>query len=249
MTDTQHPTDLIRLDKRLTQLFDCSRREAEQLVEGGWVKVDGEVIEHAQFKLRETQTITLHPDAEAKPVEPATILLHKPAGSPSGKEQTEDAIPALINIHTRLATDPSRIRPLKKHFLHLQVMLPIETAASGLHVFTQDYRVIRKLTDDVNKVEQEFIVDVSGSLEANGLALLNHGLSYAGKPLAPAKVSWQNETRLRFAVKAPQPGQIAHMCQSVGLTLLSMKRIRIGRRSMGNLPVGQWCYLPPYEKF
>ena len=98
-------------------------------------------------------------------------------------------------------------------------------------------------------MEQEFIVEVSGDIMENGLALLNHGLPFNGKPLPPIKVSWQNETRLRFALKNVQPGQIAHMCQMVGLDVVAMKRLRIGRIPMGAMPSGQWRYLQGYERF
>jgi 23S rRNA pseudouridine2604 synthase len=122
--------------------------------------------------------------------------------------------------------------------------------ASGLAVFSQDYRVTRKLTDDAALIEQEYVVEVAGELVEDGLKLLNHGLSFNGKPLPPAKVSWQNETRLRFALKGVQSiGQIAHMCNAVGLQVLSMKRLRIGRMSMSKLPLAQWRYVMPYEKF
>ena len=64
------------------------------------------------------------------------------------------------------------------------------------------------------------------------------------RALAPAKVSWQNETRLRFAIKAPARGQIEHMCQAVGLSVISMRRLRIGRLSLASLPVGlSWVKL------
>ena len=108
---------------------------------------------------------------------------------------------------------------------------------------------MRKLVDDAATVEQEYIVDVEGELGPHGLKQLNHGLSFNARVLPPAKVSWQNETRLRFALKGGKPGQIAHMCQCVGLEVRSIKRIRIGKISMGKLPPGQWRYLPAKEKF
>ncbi|HQQ63596.1 MAG TPA: rRNA pseudouridine synthase [Pseudomonadales bacterium] len=236
----------VRLSKRLTELFECSRREAELAIEGGWVMVDGVVVEEPQFKVLD-QEITLHPDTTAEPVAPVTILLHKPAGYDAG----EGSKPAreLIHADSHATDDVSHNRILKKHFLRLQAVLPLETAACGLQVYSQDPRIIRKLTEDACKMEQEFIVEVSGTIARNGLALLNHGLSFEGKPLPAIKVSWQNETRLRVAVKEPKPGQIAHMCSSVGLGVVNMKRIRIGRRPMGNLQSGQWRYLPDYEKF
>jgi len=92
-------------------------------------------------------------------------------------------------------------------------------------------------------------VEVAGELLPDGLKRLNHGLKFNGRALPPIKVSWQNETRLRFALKGMQPGQIAHMCKSVGLAVVAMKRIRIGRISMAKLQPGQWRYLMPHERF
>jgi 23S rRNA pseudouridine2604 synthase len=125
----------------------------------------------------------------------------------------------------------------------------LETDTSGLVVLTQDWRIKRKLVDDAARIEQEYIVDVGGDLIPDGLALLNHGLAFNGKPLPPIKVSWQKETRLRFALKGVQRGQIAFMCEKAGLTVQAIKRIRIGRVPMAGLPVGQWRYLLDHESF
>lgn len=239
-------TEAQRLSKRLIELFQCSRREADLLIEGGWVMVDGVVVEEPHFRVLE-QTITLHPEASTDPIEPVTILLNKPIGF--GDERSANPAQQLITPESRAADDPSPIRILKKHFAHLESVMPLEPAACGLAVFSQDYRVLRKLTEDAYKIEHEFIVEVAGSIAPDGLALLNHGLSFKGRELPPIKVSWQNETRLRFALKAPAPGQIAHMCRSVGLQVINIKRIRIGRRPMGNLQPRQWRYLPAQDKF
>ena len=252
-------SDPIRLAKRLAELIHCSRREAELYIAGGWVKVDGQVVEEPQFMVAE-QKVELHPDATLVPVEPVTILYHQPSpqSSPAsgrGGEREEqslilaDSIKQLLCTDTRAPDDRSGIRLLKQHFVRLTQCLPLQLHASGLAVFTQDYRVTRKLTDDAATIEQEYIVEVVGELVPDGLKLLNHGLSFNGKPLPPVKVSWQNETHLRFALKGAQPGQIAHMCKAVGLQVLAMKRLRIGRLSMAKLPLAQWRYLMPYEKF
>ena len=228
-------TEPQRLSKRLTQLFDCSRREAELLIEGGWVMVDGKVVEEPQFKVLE-QTITLHPDAVAEPLEPITMLWHKPMGL----QVNAQTLLENVTLQTRTDDDPARIRPLKKHFSHLKPLLVLEPDACGLQVLTQDYRVQRALGEDAQRVEQEWVVEVSGELVPDGLQQLN----------APGiKVSWQNETRLRFAMKNTQPGQITRMCNAVGLTVLSQKRIRIGRVSMSTLPAGKWRYHPSYQRF
>lgn len=129
---------------------------------------------------------------------------------------------------------------LKKHFSRLKPLLPLEPDACGLQVLTQDYRVERKLSEDGARLEQEWIVEVAGTLVDNGLEQLNQ---------PGVKVSWQSESRLRFALKNPAPGQIRQWCAGVGLQVVSMKRIRIGRIAMAGLPEGQWCYLAAYRRF
>jgi 23S rRNA pseudouridine2604 synthase len=235
-------TEAIRLSKRVAEQVPCSRREAEQYIEGGWVLVDGQVVDEPQFRVLQ-QTIELHPDATLTPIEPVTLLLHKPAGC------DVDEVLQLITTATRTPDDRSGIRTLKRHFSKLTQTVPLNTDISGLVVFTQDWRIARKLISDIAKIEQEYIVEVAGELPAEGLALLNHGLRFRNRELPPIKVSWQNETRLRFALKGVQHGQIAHMCESVGLTVLAIKRIRVGRVPMASLAVGQWRYLYGYEKF
>jgi 23S rRNA pseudouridine2604 synthase len=237
-------TDSVRLAKRLAELVHCSRREAELYIAGGWVRVDGRVVEEPQFMVAQ-QKVELHPEATLVPVEPVTILFHRPPDT----DMHADAVKQLIHADTRAADDHSGIHLLKQHFVRLTQCIPLELRASGLAVFTQDYRVTRKLTEEAATVEQEYIVEVAGELAADGLKLLNHGLSFNGKALPPVKVSWQNETHLRFALKGVQPGQIAHMCKAVGLQVRAMKRIRIGRVSMSKLSLAQWRYLMPYEKF
>jgi 23S rRNA pseudouridine2604 synthase len=145
--------------------------------------------------------------------------------------------------------EASGIRPLKKHFAQLILCVPLETEASGLVVFTQDWRVARKLTEDAATLEHEVIVEVAGELAPDGLKRLNRGIPFEGRTPPAIKVSWQNETRLRVALKGAQPGQIAHLCEAVGLTVRSMKRIRLGRVPLGKLPPGQWRYLRGDERF
>ncbi|MBA3022994.1 MAG: RNA-binding protein [Gammaproteobacteria bacterium] len=235
-------TEPIRLAKRLAELTACSRREAELYIAGGWVKVDGQVVELPQFMVTD-QKVELYAAAKAVPVEPVTIMLHRPLG------MSDEAVTALLRADTQAEDDHSHIRVLQQHFVRMTPCLPLEPNAGGMSVFTQDFRVSRKLVDGAATVEQEYVAEVSGELSEEGLKLLNHGLTYNGKPLSPVKVSRQSETRLRFALKGVRHGQIAFMCDSVGLELLSLRRLRIGRLSMGKLPAEQWRYLAPYEKF
>jgi len=248
-------TEPQRLAKRLAEMLACSRREAEQYIEGGWVTVDGVVVEEPQFRVLD-QTIALAKDASLLALTPVTLLLHKPAGYEAGLGSAANgkALPAaqLLSADSQSPDDRSGIRPLKKHFSAAALATPLATAASGLVVFTQDWRVARKLQEDASTLEHEVIVAVSGEIKPGGLERLNridHGFTFNGVLLPPAKVSWQSEARLRFALKGALPGQIAYMCESVGLRVEAMKRIRLGRVPLSRLQPGQWRYLLPHERF
>jgi 23S rRNA pseudouridine2604 synthase len=235
-------TEPVRLAKRVAALAQCSRREAEMYIEDGWVRVDGVTVEEPQFKVLD-QRIEIDPQAKLEPPEPATMVLHKPAGV------TVDEARALVTPQTHASEDTSGVRLLKRHFARLDAPLPLPDKASGLLVFTQDWRVKRRLEEDADRIEQEFVVEVAGTLAPNGLALLNHGLVFDHYALPPIKVSWQNETHLRFALKRIAPDKIERMCGAVGLTVLSMKRLRVGRISMARLQPGQWRYLAGTDRF
>ncbi|MDE1893225.1 MAG: rRNA pseudouridine synthase [Pseudomonadota bacterium] len=235
----------VRLAKRVVALTRCSRREAEQYIEGGWVRVDGVVVEQPQFMV-DTQTVELDPAARPVAAEPATLILHKPVGYDSGAGANPAS--ALVSADTQWAGDDSGVRPLRRHLQRLGSPLALAREASGLLVFTQDWRVTRKLTDDIDQVEQEYLVDVSGELAPAGLALLNHGLRFNNYAMPPIKVSWQSERRLRFAFKRLQASQITPMCEAVGLQVLALKCLRVGRIPLSKLPAGQWRHLGPRER-
>jgi len=237
------PDEPQRLSKVVAATMSCSRREAEQYIVEGWVRVDGEVVEQPQFRVGGTQRVEIDPRARLQPAAPVTLLLHKPAGVASEQAQ------ALLGASSQWSADTSAIRYARSHGTGPAPLLVLPTPASGLSVLSQERGVVRKLTEDAALIEQELIADVSGSIAPDGLARLRHGLVREGKALPAAHVSWQNEARLRFAVKGIAPEWIAWMCAQVGLELTALKRIRIGRIPMAGLPVGQWRYLRAGERF
>ncbi|MFP7721718.1 rRNA pseudouridine synthase [Lysobacter sp. A3-1-A15] len=240
-----------RLAHRVAELHGCSRADAEQYIQNGWVSVDGQVVESPQHPV-DAQRVELHPDARVEPVEPATVLFHKPVGVDA--IAGTDPASSHVTPATHWADDPSGQRILQRHFQRLTPLVPLEKDASGLMVLSQDGRVWRRLTEDADQIEHEYLVEVSGEIAPYGLHRLGNGLEYQGRELERCKVSWQNETRLRFAIKAARQGQLQAMCAQVGLEVVSIRRLRIGRVPIGKsangaMPPGAWRYLPVGEKF
>lgn len=241
----------MRLKQRVAQLFGCARDDAEHYIRNGWVTVDGAVVEAPQHMVT-AELIELHGGARLEPVEPATILLHKPAGFAAISGANPAA--ALVTPDTHWADDASGIRPLQRHFHRLTPLVSLDAEASGLMVLTQDGRVWRRLREDGDEIEHEYLVEVSGEIAPYGLRKLSHGLRFNGRALPPCKVSWQNEIRLRFAIKGVQGGQLRDMCAQVGLGVVAIRRLRIGKVPIGKglhgaMPPGQWRYLPVGERF
>lgn len=237
------PADSQRLAKLVAALVPCSRSQAEQYITQGWVRVDGQVNETPQTRVSAGQRVDIDPQARLQAMVSATFLIHKPAGM-AGRALTD-----LLEQSKQWSGDTSGLRRSKTHLSGLQMLLALPDPASGLCVLSQDLRVIRKLTEDAALVEQELIAEVKGEIAPEGLTRLCHGLQHKGQPLPPARVSWQSETRLRFAVKGIAPEWVEWMCAQVGLELLALRRLRIGRIAMAGLPSGQWRFLPLGDRF
>ena len=240
----------IRISKLMAERGLCSRREADAYIERGWVRVDGVVVSELGSKAWPDQKITLDRQAQRRQTARVTILLNKPVGYVSGQaEQGYRPAVSLINASTRHRVDKS---PLKFEPGHLRGLAPagrLDIDSQGLLVLTQDGRIARQLINDDSEIEKEYLVRVQGKIAGNGLALLNFGLSLDGKQLRRAQVEWQNEDQLRFVLQEGKKRQIRRMCEQVGLKVIGLKRVRMGRIVLGDLPPGQWRYLKEGERF
>lgn len=256
-------TELIRLNKRMAELGLCSRREADDWIAKGWVKVNGELAVLGK-PVSPMDRIEVDKLARGQQDKQVTILLHKPMGYVSG--QAEDGHTPAINLieaknHWRDDRSPIRFAPKQRMGLAPAGRLDIDSV--GLLVLTQDGRVARQLIGEHSEVDKEYLVRVQYGRLAAGeqqtdvqslfprelLAKLCHGLHLDGQTLKPAQVDWQNPEQLRFVLREGRKRQIRRMCELVGLTVVGLKRVRIGRVKLGQLPVGQWRYLGTDEKF
>jgi 23S rRNA pseudouridine2604 synthase len=240
----------VRVSKLMAERGLCSRREADTYIERGWVKVDGVVVTELGTRALPSQQITLAGAAQAKQQQRVTVLLHKPVGYVSAQPEPgyQPAV-TLVDQARRWSADRSALRFDRGHLRGLAPAGRLDIDSTGLLVLTQDGRIARQLIGADSLIEKEYLVRVEGSLDAAGLARLNFGLSLDGAPLKRARVSWQNEDQLRFVLQEGKKRQIRRMCELVGLRVTGLKRVRIGRVRLGDLPVGQWRYLAADERF
>jgi len=240
---------LVRLSKVMATRGMCSRREADQLIERGWVFVDGVKVSELGSRIDPSAEITLAAQAHKRQEARVTILLHKPVGYVSGQPEP-GYTPAISLIVPDNQFAPDEAFPFQR--AHLRGLAPagrLDIDSTGLLVLTQDGRIARQLIGDDSAIDKEYLVRVEGRLDAEGLKLLNHGLTLDGRPLRRARVEWLNDEQLRFVLREGRKRQIRRMCELVGLKVVGLKRIRIGAVKLGNLPPGRWRYLRDNETF
>lgn len=245
--------DALRLAKRVAAQQACSRQQAELLIVGGWVRVDGETVEEPQARVRPAQVVEVDPKARPEPIAPVTLIWHKPTGVavPEEPELPDAWVAQWLPVAQRHAGDASRLRPLGVHRRHLAVLAPLGELASGLMVFTQHAGVARRLADAQQPLEHEWLIDVDGDVpdRAAVLAALGRPVYLQREQQAPARASWQSERRLRLVIKGPRPGQLGALLERVPVPVAAARRQRIGRVGLGDLPPGRWRYASAAERF
>ena len=247
-------TEPVRLSKRMSELGLSSRREADEWIAKGWVRVDGKVISELGSKVLPEQKITIEKQARVEQARRVTVLINKPMGYVSG--QAEDGYkPAVVLVRPENRWDEDKL-PIQFSGGQLKSLVPagrLDIDSIGLLVLTQDGRIAKQLIGEDTNIDKEYLVRVKyskpGNLPDHELQRLNHGLSLDGKALLPAIVRWQNDDQLSFTLREGKKRQIRRMCELVGLKVLGLKRVRIGQVKLGDLPVGQWRYLSDSESF
>jgi len=243
----------VRVNKLMTERGLASRREADDWIAAGWVRVDGAVAQLGQ-RAAPDAVLTIDERARQEQQHRVTVLLNKPMGWVSGQPEDgyEPAV-ALVTAANHWDGDRSGIRFHVGHLRHLAPAGRLDIDSTGLLVFTQDGRVARHLIGDETRVEKEYLVRVArvdgGPVQETDLGPLRHGLELDGVQLRPAQASWQNEQQLRIVLREGRKRQIRRMCELVGLRVTGLKRIRIGQVRLGDLPAGQWRLLAPGESF
>ena len=251
----------VRLSKRMSELGIASRREADDWIARGWVRVDGRVVSELGSRVLEGQRITLDPRARRDQESRATVLLHKPLGIVSG--QAEDGHrPArtLIGPASRWRGARSGLAFSPAHLRGLVPAGRLDLDSTGLLVLTQDGRIAKSLIGPdhaTGEVEKEYLVRVAPARGAAPLAArsdadlapLRPGLGLDDVALQPAVVERIGPDRLRVVLREGRKRQIRRMAEQVGLVVRELVRGRIGGVHLGELPLGAWRYLGADESF
>ena len=220
-----------RISKLMARRGLCSRREAEQYMNEGRVRVNGVIITEQGTKVPIDAKITL----DSTGLQKVTIALNKPLGIVSNlPEKKYREAKELITPENRYDEGPA----IDPESLHVVGRLDINS--KGLLLFTSDGRIAKKIIGPDSEVEKEYIVRFANSVPEKLIDKLRFGLKLDGKQLKRAKVKKVGDQALSMVLTEGKNRQIRRMCELIGLEIISLKRVRIGNIQLGSLPVGKW---------
>lgn len=225
-----------RVSKLMARRGLCSRREAEQYIAEGRVQVNGNLITDQGTKVPVHSKIVFNNQGLQK----VTIALNKPLGFVSNLPQKNyrEAKELIIPDNRFDKGDP--IDPKSLH-----VVGRLDINSKGLLLFSSDGRVAKKIIGPDSETEKEYIVRFHEEVPEKALNKLRFGLKLDGKPLKRAVVKRADDHSLIIILREGKKRQIRRMCDLVGLTVSSLKRVRIGDIQLGSLPLGQWMVVSP----
>ena len=211
----------MRINKYLTFVNYCSRREGDRLVENKEVKINkriavlGDQVEKGDKVFVKGQLIVESND-------PKTYLaFYKPVGVIS----TTDSL-AKNNIIESI-NYPERVYPIGR----------LDVASSGLMILTNDGEIVNKILKAENKIEKEYVVGADKTLTEKFLENLRSGVVMDGYKTLPAVVKKISDKTFSITLVEGKNRQIRKMCETFGYNVVSLTRIRIGKISLVDLKI------------
>ena len=224
---------LVRLQKFLSSAGVCSRRQGEEYIKKGYVKVNGEVLTELGTKVDPSRDrIEIDRKLLKEAQNRVYIVLNKPKGYVTSCKQPKDKIVLdLIDI-------PERIFPVGR----------LDKASTGLLILTNDGLLHHNISHPSHDHEKEYEVVLSKPIPEGALKKMEKGLPMMGTKTRPTKIEKISPTRFRIVLKEGKNKQIRRMVRKVGNRVIRLKRIRISNIRLEKLAEGQWRYLTEKEK-
>ena len=231
-----------RVNKWLAGEGVCSRREAEEMIASGLVRIDGAIVEDPGRKIEPGQTIEL---ADGRVAPRISIAINKPIGFVSAQPEPGQAPAArlvtpanLVGRTDVMPTSRTSLAPLGR----------LDQDSRGLLLLSEDGVLAKAVIGAESNVDKEYLVGVRGQINDRTREWLRHGLELDGKKLKPAKIDVVEPWRIRFILNEGKKRQIRRMCELVELEVVDLLRIRIGPLWLGDLPEGKWRALTGAER-
>lgn len=218
---------MIRLNKYLAEQGVVSRREADRLIADGFVAVNGKTVNELGTKIDPGKDKVAVRGKAVKPREKLIyILLNKPAGYITSAQRNVFEKQIVLD----LIPFKERLYPVGR----------LDKDTTGLLLLTNDGDLTFRLTHPSSDCEKEYIATVDAAITPGMIARFEKGMVLDGEKTRPTTVKKLNAYQMRVILMEGKKRQIRRMCRKVGLTVLKLKRVRIKKLTLGDLPEGKW---------
>lgn len=222
----------MRIQKYLSEQGICSRREAEVLMTRGLVSVNGIVVRKMGTPIDPTKDVVkVLPHAQREIQRKTTIILNKPRGIAS----------------SRMKNEGQTVYDLYPQFENLDIVGRLDKASEGLLLLSEDGTVARAVTGAEHTMEKEYTVSVREEVNAGRLKKLEPGIELEDGMTLPCKTQLIDIHTFRIILREGRKHQIRRMCEFLHLTVVQLKRVRIGPILMTGLKSGEFRALTPQE--
>ncbi len=221
----------MRINKFISETGFCSRREADKLVEGGRVTINGErAVLGSQAEPGDDVRI------DGKSLETGSkvvyIALNKPVGITSTTEaHIQGNIVDFVGHH-------ERIFPIGR----------LDKDSEGLILLTNDGDIVNKILRAEGKHEKEYMVTVDRPVTPSFITGMSSGVKILGSRTLPCQVTRISERVFRIILTEGKNRQIRRMCAAFGYEVRRLQRIRVMNIHLGSLQTGEWRELTAQEK-
>lgn len=221
-----------RLQKILSARGIASRRKAEELIEAGFVTVNGVKASLGDKADPKTDVIKVKGARLPERGDLVYIMLNKPRGYITSVSD-EKGRPTVIDLVKDIG---ERVYPIGR----------LDWDSEGLLLLTNDGEFANIVAHPSNNKEKTYIVTVEGDA-GRVLERLREPMVIDGYKIRPAKVTILNPNKLSIKIHEGRNRQIRKMCEIVGLKVVTLKRAAVGQVELGRLQTGTWRYLTERE--
>ncbi|MFC1663248.1 pseudouridine synthase [Patescibacteria group bacterium] len=219
--------NLIRLNKYIADSGVASRRRAERLIVNGQVKVNNNLVKILGTKIDPDRDVVV---VSGKKVQPSnkmlTVIYYKPKGLISTTKISREKGRAL--------TDAIKIKQ------RLVIAGRLDKDAEGMIILTTDGQLALQITHPRYKHEKEYVVDTQEFIKDSVLRRMKRGL-HVNKQLLKAKTAWlSGDKQMHLVLTEGRKHHIKRLAAAVGLTVIKLKRVRIGKLRLKNLKPGEY---------
>ncbi len=222
----------MRLNKYISSSGYCSRRHADQLIEQGKVKINGEV---AGLGMQVYKDDSVEVDGQVispQNKEKVYLVLNKPKGIVcTANPKIKDNIIDFLNY-------PERVFTVGR----------LDQDSEGLILLTNDGAIFNQIVRAEFDHEKEYLVELNKPYNQKFIERMEEGVEILGRITKPAKVTPVSPTKFRLIITQGMNRQIRRMCDALGYRVIFLRRLRIMNIALGNLKIGQYRKMTEKEK-